>query len=876
MNEELVFHLDERSRDLMRAGIDPTEARRRARVEFGSIEARKEEMREAVGLRLVDELRGDVTYALRQCCRAPGFSTIAVMTLALGIGANTAIFSVVQAIVLKPLPFKDSDRVVQLMMNAPADESPTRKPLRAALPVTVDALRELQQHTRTLSHVGMTGGVLYRFVTPEGATALQGARVSAAIFDMLAARPILGRVFRAADEDPSADLALILSFTTWQRVFGGDAGILGRVVTLDAVIGRAQYQFTVVGVMPPGFQFPNPQTEYWTSFRRNAKGGGGGPLMARLADNTSLDAATAEIGSLLRALRPDAPSTRYELVRAQNELIGPVKPALVVLSIAVAFVLLIAIANVANLFLARGAVRQREIAIRTAIGAGRARLIRQLITESMVLAGLGGIVGTALAIGGVEGVQGLAATLSRLDLPPGLTIPRLDEVVFDRTVWGFTTLICLLTGGLFGLAPALRQSDVDPIETLRDPVSASAGLSPSRGWGLRGLLVISEVALATMLLIGAGLLLGSVTKLLAIDPGYDAHEVLTFQVRLPPTTFPSERVTGAAEDLVKRLRSIPGIRQAAYANQLPTVNLKDSAGGLWRTPDPARGGTSAFDARLISRDYLSVMGIKVVAGRAFGENDDAGQPRVVLINQALARRDFDGEDPIGQTVYVGRDVVPWQIAGVVEDIRQSGLDQPAEPQFFMDMRQYADGGPLLFPVGAYYVVRTEADPSALIAAIRRAVHDFDPEAAVFNVAQMDQLLDVTTAQPRLYATLLGIFATVGTVLALIGIYGLVAYAVARRTKEIGIRMALGADRASVIRLVVGESAVLIASGLAIGLAAAAGITQYLQGMLFGLTPLDFRIFVSVSILFGIVALAASLVPARRATRVDPLVALRWE
>jgi putative ABC transport system permease protein len=533
---------------------------------------------------------------------------------------------------------------------------------------------------------------------------------------------------------------------------------------------------------------------------------------------------------------------------------------------------MIACVNVANLLLARGAARQREIAIRAAIGAGRGRLIRQLLTESLLLAVVGGVAGAALAVAGVELLRTLATTLSRIDLGTSVSFPRLDEIRVDYDVLLFTLGVSIVAGIVCGIAPAIGESRADSKGVLRATAPASGVGRSSR---TQGVLVIAEIALAMTLLVGGGLLIHSFIKLTSVDPGYDPAHVLTFQVSLPVDRYPDERLTAFAEDMVERVRTVPGVRAAAYANQLPMVQLRDTAGGLWRTPDaarkPAPGGP---DARFVSRDYLDVMGIRVIAGRGFSENDREGQARVLLVNEALVRRDFAGENPIGQRVFVGRDTTPWQIVGVLENVRQFGLDREPEPQFYFC--QLPQKTMPLFPVGAYYAVRTDAESTAVVADVRRIANELDPQARLFNVVPMRQLVTTTIARPRMYAILLGTFAAVAVALAAIGIFGVIAYSVAQRTREIGIRIALGAQRSTVMALVLRQSAALVTIGIVLGGAGAAALSRYLEGMLFGLAPRDPATFVTVIIVFAVVAIAASYVPARRALAVDPLVALRSE
>jgi putative ABC transport system permease protein len=820
----------------------------------------------------------DIRSSARTLGRSPGFALVAILTLALGIGANTAIFSVVNAVLLKPLPYRDSDRLVRLMMITPSAD-PMGTPQRGPVRLNAAEIAQLRSRTRTLSHLGTVGSELMGLSGGyEEAGLLEGTRVSSSIFQLVQVPPLHGRLFGSADEAPDADPVILLSYGMWQRHFAGNPDVVGRTVTLNSVLGpRRQTPCTVVGVMPQGFAFPSSQTRFWMPLEPAVPGSGGGrePLVARLADGVSIQEAAGEIGPIVDDLRQPKPGTTYSFVREQDEMSAPVKPALLILMAAVGFVLLIACANVANLLLARATRRRREMAIRAAIGAGRGRLMRQALIDSLMIATIGAMTGVALAIGGIRLLRSVASTMSRVDLRTGPLFPRVDEIGLDVTVLGFTIATALLTGVLFGLAPALRQSRSDPIDALREGTGSSAsGFGGVRRAGLRSVLVVVEIGVATMLLVGGGLLIGSYWKLLNVDPGYDPSGVLTFQVTLPLDRYPDDRLRTFAEDLVERVRTIPGVRAAAYANQVPMVKLRNTLGELGRTPASARPAVAMGpDARFVSRDYLDVMGIRVIAGRGFDEHDRAGQQKVLLINQTMARRVFQDENPVGKPVYMWRDPAPWQIIGVVADVRQFALDRAPEPQLFGDLRQWSGNGPL-FPIGAYYTVRTEGQPAAAVAALRSIVRELEPQAALFNVAPMEQVVGATVARPRMYAILLGMFAAVGAALAAIGIYGVMAYSVAQRTREVGIRMALGAQRADVISLVLGQSLVLTGLGLAVGLAGAAGLTRYMDAMLFGLTPLDLMTFVAVAALFATVAALAAFVPARRATKVDPLVALR--
>lgn len=882
LTRELAAHVQLIEDDLVRRGVPRDEAVLTARRAIGGADQTKERHRDARSIGWLEDLRHDLGHSVRAMRRAPLFATAAVGTLALGIGATTAIFSVIDALLLKPLPYAKGGRgLVRLIAHTPPPPGSGVPPRRGDVGFTEDELATLMATTRALSEAGTVGSSVMSLRGVDGIGPVNVGLLTPEALRLLDAVPRLGAGFSAGTEVAADEM--LLSDATWRRHFAADPGIVGRNVTLDTVLGRrAARVFTVVGVMPPAFAFPRPETALWVRPPVPAPGGTGyrGRLLARLAPGLRFDAALAELTPLVREIRQHPPDVRYELVGERDELVGPVRPAALVLAAAVAVLLLLACLNVANLLLARTLARRRELSVRAAVGASRGRLARQALTESAVLGLVGGAAGIAVAHGALTAFRTLATTLPRIDLASsgpgwgGASFPRLEEVAIDARVLLFAVAVTLACGLATGVAAALRASRADVFGAFRATGTATHG--GRRGIGARRALVVTQVACAMTLLVLAVLLGRSLQQLTATPRGYTVSGVLTFQVGLPASTYPDARLMPFADALTERLRALPGVEVAAYANQIPMVQLRDTAGGLWTTPDATRTfAPDAADARLVSRDFLRALDMRVVAGRAFDQRDDAGGERVLLVNETLARRQFPGRNPLDVPVFIGRDVTPWTVVGVVADVRQFGLEKSPEPQFFVDLRQWQRGMPM-FPAGAYYVVRGPAATPGLAPDLSRLVRSLEPESVVFNVTPMDAIVGSSVARPRLYASLVGLFAVIGALLAAIGLYGVLSFVVHERTGEIGVRLALGATPSDILRMVLREGGRLVAAGLVAGTVGALVLARAVETLLYGVEATDLRVFALAAVLFTAVGGVAILVPARRAMRADPLAAIRCE
>ena len=812
---------------------------------------------------MVESIGRDIRHSLRLMRRWPAFAVVAIGTLALGISTNTAMFAFVTTVLLKPLPYSESERLVRIVGDVPVGDVAAVR--RGLIGMPLAHLTGLRSSSRTLSHVGVYVNVSMTLSGLGAPTRTEVTRLSPSVLRMVGASPVLGRVFRE-EEEAASSAVIVISYGLWQRSLGGRPDVLGQLLLLN---GRPQ---VIVGVMGQSFHFPDSQTQIWMPYVLDALGlrATMAPI-ARLANGASPDAATQELRGLMpRLLGGDPQAARWttvDVVRWQEHLVQPVRPALIVLSVAVGFVLLIACANIGSILLARAASRETEMAVRLAVGARPGRIVRQLLTEMLVLGAAGGVFGTVLAVGAVGAVRTLGATLARGDMVVEIGIPRLQEMTVDLSVIGFSLTIALMAGGLAGLMPALRLMNTQPEGVLR-----AAAAVPGAGLNLHGahrpqaLLIVGQVGLAMVLLVGGGLLLRSFIMVSRVDPGYDARQVLTFNVfttsRSRPPTF--------NDAMVSRLESMPGVESIGYAELMPMVRFRVGGVPLRRESDRvAVPGAPVPDMHVVTPGFLKAMRVRVIEGRLLDARDGPGQTPVVLINRTLARSGFLGQSPVGARIYPTIRDTAWRVVGIVEDVRQQSLDQDPIPQIFVSARQFPVGNP-----NPYFAIRAPDGLAALPPALRNAVRDVDPEAFVDNVATMEAVVSNSLTQRRLFAVMLGVFAVIAALLAAVGIYGVVAHSVSRRTREIGVRMAMGANRGSVMRLVIGQSLALTALGLGIGLIGAIALSRYMQQLLFGVTPFDAMTFFAVSVGFLLVALAAAWPPAYRAAGIGPLSALR--
>jgi len=805
----------------------------------------------------------DIRYGLRLLAKNPGFTAVATITLALGIGANTAIFSVVNAALLRALPYAEPGRLVYVWSAEKA------RGINQST-VSIPDLRDWREQNHVFDGMAGWWSGTYNLSGGDEPQQVEGWTVSPNFFSVLGVRPELGRTFAANEEQGDEHRVVVLSHALWMSSFGGNRSILGKSISVDGAT------HTVIGVMPAEFSSPFPNVQIWGPWPAHAEtiashGDRFLRVIARLKPGVTLETAQADMNTitprLARLYKEDAGVTAY-LVPAAQQIIGSVRPALLVLLGAVGFVLLIGCANLANLLLARTAAREKEFAIRAALGAGRSHLLRQLLTESLLLALLGGATGTILASWGTHSLRTLIAN----------QIPRAQEVRFDAHVLLFTLLISVLTGISFGLFPALATFRGQFSDDLK---KASRGAGPGvQARRLRDLLVVWETALAFILLVGAGLLIASFQRLRMINPGFNPEKVLTCRISLPQSKYKNPQILDFYRQLLERIRAFPGVKAAGATMTLPLENSNSGFWGGLNIEGRSAAGRESIPIVSFSQvtpGYFAAMGIPIRQGRTFTELDNNEQsPRVVIVNSTLARRFFSDADPVGRRICMGEDCSkgPWlTVVGVAGDSALESLTDPRFPQVFSPHAQGVEGG----PAGNMELsVRTAMDPLSLAASVREQVHQLDHDQSVADMRTLESVVNASLAQPRLNTLLLTGFAALALLLAAIGIYGVISYSVAQRTREIGIRMALGAPRGKVFRLVVGEGMVLALAGLGVGLLAAAGLTRLMSSLLYGVRPGDPLTYLAVSLLLAGIAFVASYGPARRATKVDPMVALRYE
>jgi putative ABC transport system permease protein len=861
LDDELRYHVEQQTEQNIRLGMNPVEARCAARMAFGGLEQAKEQSRDARGVRWIEDMWHDLRYGMRTLLKNSGFTLIVVTTLALGIGANTAIFTVVNAVLLRPLPYPEADRLVQIMRSAWFGQSEA---------VSASTFLYWQQHNQVFEAIAAfdllgTGFSLSSGGEPEHVSRL---RVSADYFRVFGAAPALGRSFTSEEDRPGGASVAVISNNLWLRRFGGDHSIIGKTISLSGE------PYTVVGVMPPGFVC-RPSADIWVPLRPVFKSlddaGAQFVALARLKPGASLKHAQVDMKRVSQQLGKEFPDLIVKeetatVVSYHKHLVGDIRPALLILLGAVGFVLLITCANVANLLLARATARNKEMAIRAALGAGRLRLVRQLLIESTMLALAGGACGLLLSSWGLKGL---------LALTPG-SLPQFSEVGIDARVLTLTLLIALITGILFGLVPALQTAKIDLNNSLLDG-SGRTTVSARRA-RLRNVLILVEISLSLVLLVGAALLTRTFVNLRGVNPGFDPRNVLTMKLSLTEAKYDTtQAVWNLFQQVVARAEALPGVEAAAFVTNLPMEQGTDQ-------PFKIEGEDKVYvgsEFRAITPNYFRAMSIPLRQGRYFLDADYTQSAGVVIINEALARKYFPSRNPIGRHLFITSGIVafrPREVIGIVGDVREFGLDNPAQPTLFIPAAHISDSATPLFNkiFPASFVMRTKVAPMSLKTALQKEVLAVDGMKSLFNVRPLEELLADSLVRRQFAMLLLSIFAVIALFLASVGIYGVMSYSVSQRTHEIGIRVALGAQTSDVLWLVIREGIKLALFGVLIGVSGAWALTRLMKTLLFGVSATDPTTFAVIALfLIGVVLLACYL-PARRATEVDPLVALRCD
>jgi predicted permease len=850
--DELASHLSMHTDDNLRRGLPPEEARRQALIALGGVEQTKEACRDRRSLPMIETLLQDLRYSVRMLRKTPSFTALVLLILALGIGANSSIFSVVNAVLLRPLPYPQSDRLAYLEESNPQQGWPRFSVSPANF---LDWRAQTRSFEQMVAYAQDTSNVMLGD-SPEHWT---GTAATQGFFEALKVRPALGRVFSDDDFIASKNHVLVISDALWRSHFGADPAVIGRSIPMDGE------PYTIIGVMPGGFRFAGGKSGYWTPFvfdppLASARGAHFIRVMARLREGVPIPQAQAEMKGLAARLEKQYPNTNtgWTVVvdSMQESAVQNVHSALLVLLGAVGLVLLIACANAANLLLSRAAVRRREIAIRMALGAGRRRIVRQLLTESVVLALAGGALGLAIAYGSSRALTALPANL----------LPRAESIRVDVPVLLFTLVLSIATGVLFGLAPAFMASHQGPIETIKESGNTGHG---GRA-GITGALVVLEIALAMVLLVGSGLLIRSFAKLSSVQPGVATEGRLTFDVNLPRARYPKpDQWTEFYQEAQRRLQALPGVESVTMTSLLP-VSGDESVWSFGINGQTNSSSLPSANYYLVGSSYLRDMGIPLLAGRGFTEQDTASSPHVCLINDFLARTIFPGQNPIGQRLQLGREYsIVHEIVGVVASVKQRSLQDKDGFQVYEPFEQ-------LPRAGMTFILRTTGSALNLLPGVRRAIQQVDSQQPITTPRTMDAVVQESVALPRFRTLLLGLFSGLALLLALVGLYSVMSYTVTQQSQEIGIRIALGALPRDIYRLVIRRGLALVAIGIAIGLVGTVVVTRLLGAFLFEVTPHDPATVASVVLLFTAVAILACGIPARRAMRVDPMVALRHE
>ena len=858
LSEELRFHMERLTEENAARGMMTEEARYAALRGLGGVEQIKEECRDMRQVNYIEDFFRDIRYGLRMVAKSPGFIAAAVLTLALGIGANIAIFSVVNAVLVRPLPYRDAGRLVMLWSTEP------KKGWRGqASPLDFVTWRQESRSFESLAAIRPNSAILTGRGEP---VRLSGGQISAGFFETLGIAPQLGRIFAPAEYRPGGERVVLIAHGLWQERFGSDPGIIGRSIRLSDEL------FTVVGVMPDALQFPIDGLKFWLPLELNEAQPDDRHFLfvvARLKDGKGVAEARTDVATTAGRLEKQFPGSHAAygaaVVPLRESFTGAVRPALALLSGAVGMLLLIVCGNVASLLLARASARGREIAVRLALGASRWRLARTMLTESLLLALAGGALGVALAYGGIRLL--LASLASDLTLPS-----YLRTVALDSRVLAFMLVLCVIAGLISGLLPALRSSRHDPYAALKEGAgTTTAGLRQLR---LRGTLIVAELALTSILLVAAGLLMQNAVRLQRTDPGLRPDHVLVMDVALPRARYREPQQRAAFyRDALDRIRSLSGVRYVGAVNNLPFRDWTGFNFTIEGHPTPAPSEVPEALERIASPDYFQAMGIPVLKGRAFTDGEGPSTMPVVMVNAALVRRYFSGEDPVGRRLRPGgpdEPGAPWYtIVGVVGDVRHLGMEAAPSPEIYALQAQ--DPWP-----GMTIVVRTEPDPWAMAAAVKNQLWAVDPDLPISGMASMSQVLSDSLWPSRILTCLQGIFAAIALLVSSVGLYAVVSQSVTLRRHEFGVRLAVGAEPAQILRLVLSQGLKLILLGMGAGLLGAIALARSLSALLPVVSPTDPWTYAGASAVMAVVALAACWQPARRAAGVDPMVALRYE